>query len=190
MGRHSRVWNGGFQAFTARPPMQTLPHSCFMQTTPYSPSNHYAFLSTYTSQIPTGRHCHHALCRLDTLYVFLSTYTSRISRWEALQGLEWWLAGLYGAPCRKPLAPPMQTSPLALYADKTPNFFLNSYVFLSSLAPTLPGFRWGGTPRSGMVVSRPLRRGLPETPSTPQCTPCHSSISFRLDTLLALQPFI
>ena len=61
----------------------------------------------------------------------------------------------------------MQTSPLALYADKTPNFCLNSYVFLSSLAPTLPGFRWGGTPRSGMVVSRPLRRGLPETPSTP-----------------------
>ena len=35
-------------------------------------------------------------------------------------------------------------------------------------------FEMGGPPRSGMVVCRPLRSSLPETPGTPQCRPRHS----------------
>ena len=126
-----------------------------MKTRPYSPSSHYVFLNTYTCQIPTG-------------YVFLSTYTSRISRWEALQGPEWWFAGLYG---RKPLAPPNADLATRALCRQNTQLFFNSYVFLSTYTSLIPG--WGGTPGSGMVVSRPLRRGLPETPWPPKCRPCH-----------------
>ena len=167
MGRYSRVWNGGFQTFTARPAGNPLAPQCrphhprFVKTTPYSPSSHYVFLSTYTCQIPTG-------------YVFLSTYT-----------LDFEMGGpprsgmVVCRPLRSsagnPWHPPMQTSPFALYADKTPNSFLKSYVFLSTYTSLIPG--WGGTPGSGMVVSRPLRRGLP-TPYSP------STIMFYLPPTL------
>ena len=159
MGRYSRVWNGGFQAFTARPAGNPLAPQCrprhlrFMKTRPYSPSSHYVFLNTYTCQIPTG-------------YVFLSTYTSWISRWEALEGPEWWFAGLYG---RKPLAPPNADLATRALCRQNTQLFFNSYVFLSTYTSLIPG--WGGTPGSGMVVSRPLRRGLPETPWPPNADP-------------------
>ena len=61
MGRYSRVWNGGFQAFAARPAGNPLAPKCrpcyprLMQTTPYSPSNHYVLLTTHTSWLPRWR---------------------------------------------------------------------------------------------------------------------------------------
>ena len=142
MGRYSRVWNGGFQAFAARPAGNPLAPKCrpchlrLMQTTPYSPSNHY-----FIYLPPT-----------------LPGFRDASKVWN--RGLQ----AFTELPAGNPWHPPMQT-----LQTRHPNSFP-------------PGFRWGGAPRYGMVFSRPLRRGLPETPSAPH--PCHSSISFRLDILL------
>ena len=125
MGRYSRVWNGGFQAFAARPAGNPLAPKCrpCHLTTPYSPSNHYVLLTTHTSWLPRWRRPPRSgmavrrplrsslpetpgapQCRprrQDTPILFLPD-----SDGEALQGMEWCFPGLYGAACRKPLAPP------------------------------------------------------------------------------------
>ena len=106
------------------------------------------------------------------------TYTSRIPGWGGTPGSGWWFPGLCCAACRKPLGPPTQTPPPALYEDDTLLPFKPLCYLLTTHTSWLP--RWRRPPRSGMVVCRPLRSSLPETPGTPQCRPCLSKQNTQL----------
>ena len=106
--------------------------------------------------------------------MFSLARTLWISRWEALQGPEWWFAGLYGAPCRKPLAPPNADLAIRALCRQDTQLFFEFLCFPQHLH--FPDSGMGRYSRVWNGGFQAFAARLAGNPLAPKCRPCHLSL--------------